>query len=82
MSSNGCNLDQSIGIRVGGMIGDPATHVLAYNKHPLYLVGPRNLGQRFLVHGFFTGYLAARLQEFRDAQGKVSNNSSVNVTLC
>ena len=62
---NGFNLDQSIAIRAGDMIGDPTTHELAYNKHPLYLVGPWNLGQRFLMHGFFTEYLYARLEEFR-----------------
>ncbi len=56
-SINGFNLDQSIAIRIGKMIGDPGVAELAYNKHPLYLVGPWNLSQRFLMHGFFTEYL-------------------------
>lgn len=62
---NGFNLDQSIAIRIGDIIGDPTTSELAYNKHPLYLVGPWNLGQRFLMHGFFTEYLHARLLDIR-----------------
>lgn len=62
---NGFNLDQSIAIRVGQMIGDPTMAELAYNKYPLYFVGPWNLGQRFLMHGFFTEHLHARLEEIR-----------------
>jgi hypothetical protein len=49
------------------MVGDPTLVELAYNKYPLYLVGPWNLGQRFLMHGFFTEYLHARLEELRSA---------------
>jgi hypothetical protein len=64
-SINGFNLDQSIAIRIGRMIGDPGLAELAYNKHPLYLVGPWNLAQRFLMHGFFTEHLHARLEELR-----------------
>lgn len=62
---NGFNLDQSIAARVGAIIGDPTLVEMAYNKYPLYLVGPWNLGQRFLMHGFFTEYLHARLEEVR-----------------
>jgi hypothetical protein len=61
-SINGFNLDQSIAIRIGALIGDPTLVELAYNKHPLYLVGPWNLSQRFLMHGFFTEYLHGRLE--------------------
>jgi hypothetical protein len=64
---NGFNLDQSIAARVGAIIGDPTLVEMAYNKYPLYLVGPWNLGQRFLMHGFFTEYLHARLEEVRTA---------------
>ena len=35
-SINGFNLDQSIAIRIGRMIGDPGLAEFAYNKHPLY----------------------------------------------
>ena len=66
-SINGFNLDQSIALRIGTMIGDPGLAELAYNKHPLYLVGPWNLSQRFLMHGFFTEYLHGRLEAFRTA---------------
>lgn len=66
---NGFNLDQSIAIRVGQVIGDPTLAELAFNKYPHYLVGPWNLTQRFLMHGFFTEYLHARLQELRNAHG-------------
>ncbi len=62
---NGFNLDQSIAIRIGQLIGDPSLAEMAYNKHPHYLVGPWNLGQRFLMHGFFTEYLYARLERLR-----------------
>jgi len=62
-SINGFNLDQSIAIRIGKMIGDSSVVEFAYNKHPLYLVGPWNLSQRFLMHGFFTEYLHARLEK-------------------
>lgn len=62
---NGFNLDQSIAIRIGTLIGDPTLAELAYNKYPFYLVGPGNLGQRFLMHGFFTEYLHAVLEDFR-----------------
>lgn len=64
---NGFNLDQSIAIRIGQIIGDPSLVELAYNKYPHYLVGPWNLGQRFLMHGFFTEYLHARLDMLRGA---------------
>jgi hypothetical protein len=64
-SINGFNLDQSIAIRVGQLIGDPTLTELAYNKFPLYFVGPWNLAQRFLMHGFFTEHLYARLERYR-----------------
>jgi hypothetical protein len=67
-SINGFNLDQSIAIRVGRLIGEPCVAELAYNKHPLYLVGPWNLTQRFLMHGFFTEYLHGRLEQLRAEQ--------------
>ena len=62
---NGFNLDQSIAIRIGQLIGDPTLAEMAYNKYPHYLVGPWNLSQRFLMHGFFTEYLYARLERLR-----------------
>lgn len=62
---NGFNLDQSIAIRIGQLIGDPRLAEMAYNKYPHYMVGPWNLGQRFLMHGFFTEYLHERLEQFR-----------------
>jgi hypothetical protein len=64
-SINGFNLDQSIAIRIGKMIGDPTLVEYAYNKYPLYPVGPWNLAQRFLMHGFFTEHLYARLERLR-----------------
>jgi hypothetical protein len=64
-SINGFNLDQSMAIRIGRMIGEPGMAELAYNKYPLYLVGPWNLTQRFLMHGFFTEHLYARLEQLR-----------------
>ncbi len=64
-SINGFNLDQSIAIRIGKMIGDPTLTEYAYNKYPLYPVGPWNLAQRFLMHGFFTEHLHARLENLR-----------------
>jgi len=62
---NGFNLDQSIAIRIGHIIGDNTLSEYAYNKYPQYLVGPWNLGQRFLMHGFFTEYLYAKLETLR-----------------
>lgn len=62
---NGFNLDQSIAIRVGQLINQPGLAEMAYNKFPMYLVGPWNLGQRFLMHGFFTEYMYATLEELR-----------------
>ena len=64
-SINGFKLDQSIAIKIGEMIGDPTLAEYAYNKYPLYFVGPWNLGERFLMHGFFTEYLHARLEQER-----------------
>lgn len=64
-SINGFNLDQSIAIRIGRVIGDGELAEMAFNKHPLYLVGPWNLAQRFLMHGFFTEYLHGRLERLR-----------------
>jgi hypothetical protein len=64
-SINGFNLDQSMAIRIGKMIGDPTLTEYVYNKYPLYLVGPWNLAQRFLMHGFFTEHLYARLEQLR-----------------
>ena len=70
---NGFNLDQSIAIKIGHIIGHNSLPELAYNKYPQYLVGPWNLGQRFLMHGFFTEYLYAKLEEMRQAQVKTGN---------
>jgi hypothetical protein len=64
-SINGFNLDQSMAIRIGKMIGDPTLTEYVYNKYPLYPVGPWNLAQRFLMHGFFTEHLYARLEQLR-----------------
>lgn len=65
---NGFNLDQSIAIKIGRIINDSTLSEFAYNKYPQYLVGPWNLGQRFLMHGFFTEYLYAKLEETRLTQ--------------
>jgi hypothetical protein len=62
---NGFNLDQSIAIRIGRMVGDSSLVEMAYNKYPFDLVGPWNLTQRFLMHGFFTEHLHARLEQIR-----------------
>lgn len=62
---NGFNLDQSLAIRIGQIFGNPQLVEMAYNKYPQYLVGPWNLGQRFLMHGFFTEYLYAYLEAQR-----------------
>jgi len=64
-SINGFNLDHSIAIRIGKIIGDPTVTEYVYNRYPLYLVGPWNLAQRFLMHGFFTEHLHARLEQLR-----------------
>jgi hypothetical protein len=64
-SINGFNLDQSIAVRIGKIVGDPTLAEYAYNKYPLYPVGPGNLAQRFLMHGFFTEHLHARLEQLR-----------------
>jgi hypothetical protein len=68
-SINGFNLDQSIAVRIAAIVGDPGIVEMAYNKYPFYLVGPWNLGQRFLMHGFFTEYLHQRLEEIRAGGG-------------
>lgn len=65
---NGFNLDQSIAIRIGRLVGDASLAELAFNKYPLYLVGPWNLTQRFLMHGFFTEHLHAALERVREQQ--------------
>jgi hypothetical protein len=64
-SINGFNLDHSIAIRIGNIIGDHTLTDYVYNKYPLYPVGPGNLSQRFLMHGFFTEHLHARLERLR-----------------
>jgi hypothetical protein len=64
-SINGFNLDQSIAMRIGRIIGDPTLAEYAYNKFPLYPLGPGNLAQRFLMHGFFTEHLHERLERLR-----------------
>jgi len=62
---NGFSLDQSVAIQVGKLIEDPTVTEYAYNKYPHYLVGPWNLTQRFIMHGFFTEYMYARLEQER-----------------
>lgn len=62
---NGFNLDQSIAIRLSEILKNPTLAEMSYNKFPLYLVGPWNLSQRFLMHGFFTEYLYAALTQER-----------------
>ena len=52
-------------IRIGDLVGDSSLREMAYNKYPHYLVGPWNLGQRFLMHGFFTEQLYAYLEQQR-----------------
>jgi hypothetical protein len=64
-SINGFNLDHSIAVRIGRIIGDSTVTDYVYNKYPLYPVGPGNLAQRFLMHGFFTEHLYARLEQAR-----------------
>jgi len=64
-SINGFNLDHSLAIRIGNIIGDHTLTDYVYNKYPLYPVGPGNLAQRFLMHGFFTEHLYARLERLR-----------------
>lgn len=75
---NGFNLDQSIAIRIGDLLGQPKLAEMAYNKYPHYLVGPWNLGQRFLMHGFFTEQLYAYLEKYRvtNLQPSASTNIS------
>jgi hypothetical protein len=65
---NGFNLDQSIALRIAKMVDDPSIIEMAYNKYPMYLLGPWNLTQRFLMHGFFTEFLNERLERIRRAQ--------------
>ena len=65
---NGFNLDQSIAIRIGKIIGDDSIVEYAYNKYPLYLVGPGDLTRRFILHGFFTEYMHERLLEYKNKQ--------------
>ncbi|WP_299006628.1 hypothetical protein [uncultured Shewanella sp.] len=65
---NGFNLDQSIAIRIGHIINDNTLTEYAYNKYPLYLLGPWNLSQRFLMHGFFTEHMYAKLESIRVKQ--------------
>ncbi len=64
---NGFNLDQSIAIRIGALIGDDSLVEYAYNKNPLYLVGPTDLTHRFILHGFFTEYMHERLLQYKNA---------------
>lgn len=63
---NGFNLDQSMAIRIGQLVGDNSLAEMAYNKYPHYLVGPWNLSQRFLMHGFFSEYMYAYLEDKRE----------------
>lgn len=63
---NGFNLDQSIAIRAGAMIGDDSVVEYAYNKFPLYLDGPIDLTRRFILHGFFTEFAHERLLEVKE----------------
>jgi hypothetical protein len=77
-SINGFNLDQSMAMRIGQLVGDPSLAELAYNKYPLYLVGPWNLTQRFLMHGFFTEHLYARLEQIRlKSQARTASTASL-----
>ena len=62
---NGFQFDHSIGIRIAKMLDDPYLAELAYNKFPHYVVSPWNLTQRFLMHGFFTEYMYAALEDIR-----------------
>lgn len=77
---NGFNLDQSIAIRIGCIIDKPEIAEMAYNKYPHYLVGPWNLSQRFLMHGFFTEYLYAELEAIRNQAQPTSNQDSTAST--
>lgn len=63
---NGFNLDQSMAIRVGEIIEDKSLVEMAYNKFPHYLVGPWNLSQRFLMHGFFCEYVYSVLHNLKE----------------
>ena len=65
---NGFSLDQSIALHIAKIIDNPMVIEYAYNKYPQYLVGPWNLTQRFIMHGFFTEYMYAHLQALREVQ--------------
>jgi len=66
---NGFNLDQSIAHRLGEILGQDGLVEMSYNKFPLYIVGPWNLSQRFLMHGFFTEYMYAALTAIKTENG-------------
>lgn len=73
---NGFNLDQSIALRIGDLVGNPKLAEMAYNKHPHYLVGPWNLSQRFLMHGFFTEQLYAYLEGVRQENSGLASKAA------
>ena len=51
------------------LYASPLRRISIWEVHVHNLVGPWNLSQRFLMHGFFTEYLHGRLEKLRNADG-------------
>jgi hypothetical protein len=64
-SINSLQLDQTLAIRVGRIVGDPELASMAENTMPLYIVGPLNISRRFVMHGLFTEHLHEYLERLR-----------------
>lgn len=64
-SINSLNLDQTLGLRVSRIVGEPWVATMAVNVMPLYFIGPLNISRRFVMHGLFTEHLHAYLERVR-----------------
>jgi hypothetical protein len=68
-STTSLQFDQSLAVRIAGIVGDPSLADLASNRYPLLITGPTGIGRRFILHGLFVEYMHERLM--RLAKGTV-----------
>ncbi|MBM75967.1 MAG: hypothetical protein CMK59_11255 [Proteobacteria bacterium] len=67
---NSFQLDQSVALRIGRILGDPEFQDLTHNRFPLVLTDTISLSYRFALHGLFVEHIHEMLDQRRvEAQG-------------
>ena len=62
---NSFQLDQSVALRIGRIVGDSELAEFTYNRFPLVLIDTISLSYRFALHGLFVEHIHERLEQLR-----------------